>query len=375
MKPRIIILRGHQVNPWELGPWEELGHDFDVRYLATRSGWFDASALSLPPIAAPALRDLLPRGRIGDMAVRIPGDRHLGLAKRLEGAAVVHSQELGYWYSNQAAALKRRLGFKLVLTVWETIPFRNTYRNARTRPYRRRVLSQTDLFLAATERAQAALLLEGAPKDRVWVTPPGVDLERFRTAAGNRATAEGPMILSPGRLVWEKGHQDVLRALAALRSGLVRGAPVPRLVIAGQGPDRKRLGLYAKDLGVEDLVDFRRFVPYDEMPALFAAASCVVLASLPQCHWEEQFGMVLAEAMAAGTTICATTSGAIPEVVGESASLFAPGDWLGLARLLATGPLARPPAESPGYPDEMTTRYSNSAAAERLAAAYDHVLD
>jgi len=133
--------------------------------------------------------------------------------------------------------------------------------------------------------------------------------------------------------------------------------------------------LYAKDLGVQDLVDFRRFVPHDEMPALFADASCVVLASLPQCHWEEQFGMVLAEAMAAGTTICATTTGAIPEVVGESASLFAPGDWLGLARLLATGPLARPPAESPGYPDEMTTRYSNSAATERLAAAYDHVLD
>ena len=36
---------------------------------------------------------------------------------------------------------------------------------------------------------------------------PGVDVERFRGAAGGRADEH--LIVSPGRLVWEKGHYDV----------------------------------------------------------------------------------------------------------------------------------------------------------------------
>jgi glycosyltransferase involved in cell wall biosynthesis len=100
-----------------------------------------------------------------------------------------------------------------------------------------------------------------------------------------------------------------------------------------------------------------------------------VLASLPVPLWEEQFGMVLAEAMAAGAPIVASASGAIPEVLeGSGAQLFRPGDWLGLARLLASGPLAGPPGARATYPEELVRRYSTAAAAERLAAAYDRVL-
>jgi glycosyltransferase involved in cell wall biosynthesis len=111
------------------------------------------------------------------------------------------------------------------------------------------------------------------------------------------------------------------------------------------------------------------------MPAVFAGASCVVLASLPIPTWEEQFGLVLPEALAAGVPIVASSSGAIPEVLrGSGASLFPPGDWLELARLLDAGPLARPPGTRADYPGEVVQRYSTRAAAERLAAAYERVL-
>ena len=51
-----------------------------------------------------------------------------------------------------------------------------------------------------------------------------------------------------------------------------------------------------------------------------------------------------------------------------------PGDWMGIARALAAGPLARPVAQRVEYPAELLTRYSIGSAAERLAAAYDRVL-
>ncbi|HMJ95310.1 MAG TPA: glycosyltransferase family 4 protein [Thermoleophilaceae bacterium] len=374
MRPRVVILRGHQVNPWELRPWEELSDRYDVRYLRSGAGWFDDSLLQLTSEPARTLRERLPRGRAGDLLVRFPGDRYLGLESKLRGAVIVHSQELGYWYSAQAARLRPELGFKLVLTVWETIPFLDSYRNVRTRRYRRVVLEQTDLFLAATERARDSLLLEGADPSRIRVVPPGVDLERF-----GGAHAQPPrehVVLSVGRLVWEKGHQDVLRALAALRRGVVAapsGAAV-RVVIVGAGEEEARLERYAAELGVADRVEFRRHVPYEEMPRVFAEASCMVLASLPRPHWEEQFGMVLAEAMAAGVPIVASTSGAIPEVTGPDVAQVAPGDWVGLARALADGPLARPPATRAEYDDERVQRFGTAAAAARLAAAYDELL-
>ena len=70
-----------------------------------------------------------------------------------------------------------------MLTVWETIPFRDTFRAFRGRAYRRDALDHADLFLAATERARRCLLLEGADAARIEVSYPGVDVERFRERA------------------------------------------------------------------------------------------------------------------------------------------------------------------------------------------------
>jgi len=99
-----------------------------------------------------------------------------------------------------------------------------------------------------------------------------------------------------------------------------------------------------------------------------------VLASLPTKTWEEQFGMVLVEAMATGTPVLTTTSGAIPEVVGDHAELFAPGDWMDLARRLERGVLARPAAARHKVDRGVLERFSTAAAADRLRAAYDRAL-
>lgn len=343
--------------------------------LHTRRNWFDTASLGFPTVEAAALRDYLPGGRLGDALVRVPGDRYVRLEQALRGAAIVHSQDLGFWYSMQAARLRERLGYKLVLTVWETLPFLDAYRNVRTRRYRRLVLAQTDLFLAATERARAALELEGAPADRIRVVAPGVDSALFRAPAAQEAPSHH-VVVSPGRLVWEKGHQDVLRAVAALRHGVadLPAAPVPRVLIVGQGPEGGRLLRYAAELGIADVVEVRSEVPYAEMPAIYGQASCMVLGSLPVWFWEEQFGMVLAEAVCSGLPVIASSSGAIGEVLRGHAQLFPPGDWLGLARLLASGPLAQPAGRRVHYDEAFVRELSAEAAARRLGDAYDELL-
>ena len=132
-RPRVVIVRGHQTNAWHLRPWRHLADDFEVVVLHTRRNWFDTASLDLETKPVWALRDLLPPGAAGHALSRIPGDRYLRPRRAFRGADIVHSQDLGFWYSMQAAKHKAELGYRLVLTAWETIPFLDAYRNARTR--------------------------------------------------------------------------------------------------------------------------------------------------------------------------------------------------------------------------------------------------
>src|SRR3954447_2152249 len=380
-KPSVLIVRGHLVTPWELRMWEPLLDRFDIAYLIGKRNEFDPGELELRPVEIATRRDRAPRGRIGDLVTGVIGDDYVGIDEAVQGFDVVHAAELSFWFSASVARARTRGGdFRLVQTVWETIPFRDAFRNRHARKFRADVLAGTDLYLAATDRARDALRLEGVAADKIEVCPPGINTARFADAVADPPSEH--VVLSPGRLVWEKGHQDVMRAVAALPDGLV-GEPLtpPRIVIIGQGPEEGRLREYAAELGLAERVEIRS-VPYDEMPAVFASASCMVLASMPmsgaafhpfdipRVFWEEQFGLVLAEGMASGLDILTTTSGAIPEVVGDSGSYFAPGDWIGLAKLLRDAPLARSPGARVKRPPERVERYSIAAAAKRLGAIY-----
>ena len=153
-RPRVVVLRGHNVNVWDLRPLEQLAGEYDVSVLLTGSNLHNTDGLGLPVVPARTPRDSLPSGRAAGAAAYVLGERYLGLRELLAGADVVHAAEIGTWFSAQAAKLKRELGFRLVLTVWETLAWRDTYRWPRERGYRRAVLPQVDLCLAATERAR-----------------------------------------------------------------------------------------------------------------------------------------------------------------------------------------------------------------------------
>jgi len=73
------------------------------------------------------------------------------------------------------------------------------------------------------------------------------------------------------------------------------------------------------------------FVSYDEMPQVYRMADIFVLPSYPTMTWQEQFGMVLIEALASGKPVISTMSGGIPEVLGDAGILIPSGDYFQLA--------------------------------------------
>jgi glycosyltransferase involved in cell wall biosynthesis len=386
----VLLARGHHATQWGLQPCAQLPARYDVRLLLTRRNAYDVSRAGVATVDVRTLRDRLPRGLPGDLAAIALRDRYLNIDDHLRSADIVHSEELSLWFTADLARRKREFGYRLVVTVWETIPMLDAFRNPHARRYRRSTLEAADLYLAATERAAQALRLEGVPEERITVAYPGVDVDRFARVRDQDASPEAHVVISPGRLQWEKGHHDVLRAIAAIKRGLVasdgEAAERLRLLIVGSGPEEGRLREHAAELGIGDAVEIRS-VPYEEMPSLYARASAMVLASLPSSggalhhehlprrFWEEQFGLVLVEALAAGLPLIVSDSGAIPEVVGDSAELFAPGDWMGIARRLAEGPLAQAPGTRREPPAERIRMFSSEAAAERIAEGYERALE
>jgi glycogen synthase len=138
------------------------------------------------------------------------------------------------------------------------------------------------------------------------------------------SSSEETLIVSWGRVQYEKGFQTLVEAVPYLRGRL----PGLRVVIAGTGSYRAELAERAEAFGVADLIDFVGFVPADKLAMLIQSASCVVIPS-----FYEPFGIVALEALAAGAPLVAARTGGMAEVLDQADAglLFTPGDARALA--------------------------------------------
>lgn len=134
-----------------------------------------------------------------------------------------------------------------------------------------------------------------------------LDTAAFEAARG-APRAMPPTILFVGNLVPSKGTAQLIEAFAQLR-----GAGTDcRLRIVGDGPERPALEALAIRLGVSARIAWAGVVPHDRIANEHARATVVVLPSRGKA---EGLGLVLAEALLAGTPVVGTAAGGIPEVV------------------------------------------------------------
>ncbi len=173
------------------------------------------------------------------------------------------------------------------------------------------------------------------------VIPPGVDVERFTPVASDaerRGVRERlgldpdrPTVVAVSRLVPRKGFDLLLDAMALLELDA-------RLVIAGDGRDRRRLEARAERLGLRSRVRFLGRVSDEDLPAVYRSGDVFVM--MCRERWggleAEGFGIVFLEAAACGVPSVAGRSGGSHEAVveGETGFVIDPDDVTLLAQTL-----------------------------------------
>jgi glycosyltransferase involved in cell wall biosynthesis len=212
---------------------------------------------------------------------------------------------------------------------------------ARLESSERRALQAMSLVIVTGTATRPLLARYDLPPDRIVVVEPGTDPAPMASSqssvspqsyvvSGFSRTDRRPVeLLTVATLHPGKGHEILLDALAA----------VPhhdwRLVCAGSltrdPATADRVRTTARRLRLDDRVRLAGDLDGPALAACYDRADLFVLATL-----QETYGMAVAEALARGLPVVATSTGAIPELVGDEAGVLVPaGDVPALAGALA----------------------------------------
>ena len=197
------------------------------------------------------------------------------------------------------------------------------------------VMKMAHVGLCVSGRAER-VLSESTFRGKIRILFFGINDRLFKGIPCHEARArlglspEEDIFLYAGRLLEQKGIQDLLDAFAGLRAA--RPDRKLRLLIVGDGEYGDALHQKAASLDLDGSAEFRRAVPVEHMVAYMSAATAFVLPS--RAEWNEQFGRVNAEAMLVGTTIIGSTSGEIPGVIGDGGYIFEAGNADDLKRAM-----------------------------------------
>ncbi len=264
------------------------------------------------------------------------------------------------WSLAARSALRaaRRHGVTSAIFTWQNLAGRPRW------PYSilaRKTLQLADGWIAGNEAGKRLLARVSESRPLVILPQLGVSLpDAFSRPADKAGRLR---IAFVGRLVEEKGVADLIEAAAGLRSGW-------SLAVVGDGPARRKLEDQTRHLGVEDRVSFRGSVPHAEVASLWPSIDVLVLPSRTTPHWAEQFGHVLVEAMAHGVTVIGSSSGAIPDVIGDAGVVVPEGDQVALREALEQ--LATDRKKLREFAQRGTERvrqlYTDDAIAERTLA-------
>ncbi|PYN28074.1 MAG: glycosyltransferase family 1 protein [Candidatus Rokuibacteriota bacterium] len=284
----------------------DLGHAVAIRPLSARTGFhtfdrwlYNARAALIPPAA--------------DVTVGVDLDGFLWARRRRRGPFVVMLKGI------IADELRNERGWvRVLLSVQARWERTNTARADR-------------VVVPSRYSASVAHDVYGIPDTKLAVVPEPIDLtdwrRRFAAAAGARAAR--PTVLSVARMYPRKRLEDLLRAAVILRERI----PAAQIRIVGEGPESTRLRALHRALRLGDGAVLLGDVTRPRLAVEYVSAHCFCLPTV-----QEGFGLVFAEAMAAGLPVVACRAAAVPEIVEDRRTgfLVSPRDPGELATALET---------------------------------------
>ena len=261
-----------------------LGHEVVVRPLDRRTGfhtldrWLYNARVALVPPAA-------------DVMVGVDLDGFLWARRRRGPFVVMLKGIIADELRNEQGVVRALLGIQ---ARWER---RNTARADR-------------VFVPSRYSASVAHDVYDIPLAKLVVVPEPIDLadwrRRFAEAAAARAAR--PTVLSVARMYPRKRLSDLLLAAAILRERI----PDAQIRIVGEGPESASLRELHRELRLGDSAVLLGEVTRRSLAVEYVSAHCFCLPTV-----QEGFGLVFAEAMAAGLPVVACRAAAVPEIVED----------------------------------------------------------
>lgn len=228
---------------------------------------------------------------------------------------VIHAHD--WLVANAAKALKNAFDIPIVATIHATEAGRNSGIHDDTQRY----INDTEWLLTyeATEVIVNSNYMKcelqrlfGLPFEKINVVPNGINLNNFSGVEKDYdfrrqyAMDNEKIILYVGRLVYEKGIQNLISAMPKI----LQGYHDTKLVIAGKGGMFDELKAQSDSMGLGNKVYFTGYLNSKQVQKMY---KCADIAVFPSTY--EPFGIVALEAMLAGIPTVVSDVGGLNEIV------------------------------------------------------------
>ncbi len=199
--------------------------------------------------------------------------------------------------------------------------------------------------------------------------PNGIQPMRFDFGPVNaeeKNSSESAFIVGfAGNICEQKGWKILLAAISQLPQRF-------KCVLAGVGMQMAELQLFLQLSSLKGRCLYLGVLPKSELWGFYKGVDCMIVPSLTTSSCVEQFGSVTAEAMASGTPVIGSSSGAIPEVISDAGLIFTEGNIQELCdciKKLAASLSLRAELKYKGI-NRFKQHFSIPAYVEKLAASF-----
>jgi len=184
-----------------------------------------------------------------------------------------------------------------------------------------KIYGRAKAIVCCSRIVRERLISFGVEPDKIKVLYPAVDFGRYypcdvpRNHLEEKGVGGRKILLTTGRLVERKGHDQVIRALPEI----IKRFPDVLYCISGIGPNEENLRKIAQESGVVDYVRFLGRLPEKELLYLYNTCELFIMPSreIEKEGHIEGFGIVFLEANACGKPVIGGRSGGVLEAIRE----------------------------------------------------------